>query len=57
MRTYFVEVRSKVGKWIKGAKRFESCRKAHTAARSSRTQPARVLMMLEPSKIKLPATV
>lgn len=57
MRTYFVEARSKAGKWIKGAKRFESCRKAHTAARSSRTQPARVLMMLEPSKIKLPATV
>jgi hypothetical protein len=55
MRVYYVQLQNKTGEWITGAKRFVSCKKAHTAARAIQHNPARVLMIMEKSNLKVPA--
>ena len=55
MRVYFVEIQAPTsGRWVKGAVRYTSNRKAHAAAHHSTAQPARVLMILEASTLRLP---
>ena len=51
MRTYFVETR--LGQsWLKQAKKYYSCKKAHTAARRVTAMPARVCMVMEKMTFK-----
>lgn len=54
MRTYYVQVQDTQGNWIQGARRYLSNRKAHTAARAVKDRPARVNMVLEKSKLRMP---
>ena len=46
MRTYYVEIQNSEGKWVRGAKEYQSCHKAHSVARANRLRPARVLMLM-----------
>lgn len=58
MRIYIVQVRDNKGKWISGAKKHESCRKAHSAARDlgkrNGGKATRVITRMQQSRIKLP---
>lgn len=55
MRVYFVQVQTPESKqWVTVERKFHSCRKAHSAAKHSPTQPARVLCTMETTTLKLP---
>ena len=46
MRIYYIETLNDSGTWEKFPLEFENCRKAHSVARSIRSRPARVLMLM-----------